>query len=164
MDFEKDYIATQRKKHIQDILYNFFTKRIPLWSNYSSIWWMIPILVPICLILSVKNAIKKLYKKKHKWNPEKADECCYAIAQYILVKDENGDYICYLDDCKFSHYKIKLFPRRLRKYTREFNLEIFSYFINNFELEGYAKEVYFDPIELRYEIVFTKENDAKVEE
>lgn len=160
MDFEKDYITAQRKKHIQDIL----MKRISLWSNYSSIWWMLPILVPVCLILSIKNAIKKLYKKKYKWNPEKADECCYAIAQYILVKDENGDYVCYLDDCKFSNYKIKLFPRRLRKYAREFNLEVFSYFINNFKLEGYTKTVYFDSLGLRYEITFTKENGAKVEE
>lgn len=160
MDFEKDYIAAQRKKHIQDIL----TKRISLWSNYSSIWWMLPILVPVCLILSIKNAIRKLYKKKYKWNPEKADECCYAIAQYILVKDENDDYICYFDNYNFSNYKIRFLPHHLRKYAREFNLEVYSYFINNFELEGYAKEVYFDPIELRYEIIFTKENGAKVEE
>lgn len=160
MDFEKDYITAQRKKHIQDIL----TKRIPLWSNYSSIWWMLPILVPVCLILSIKNAIKKSYKKKYKWNPEKADECCYAIAQYILVKDENSDYICYLDNYNFSNYKIRFLPRHLRKYAREFNLKIFDYFINNFEIEGYTKKVYSDPFEHRYEIIFTKENGAKVEE
>lgn len=160
MDFEKDYIAAQRKKHIQDIL----TKRISLWSNYSSIWWMLPILVPVCLILSIKNAIKKSYKKKYKWNPEKADECCYAIAQYILVKDENGDYVCYLDNYNFSNYKIMLLPRRLRKYTREFNLKVFDYFINNFELEGYTKKVYSDPFEHRYEMVFTKEEKEEVDE
>lgn len=155
MDFEKDYIAAQRKKHIQDILYSFFTKRISLWSSYSSIWWMIPISIPVCLILSIKDAIKKIYKKKHKWSVEKANECCYAIAQYILVKDEN-DYICYLDGSSFSRYKIKFFPRRLREYAREFNLEMFSYFITNFELEGYTKTIYFDSIGLRYEITFTK--------
>lgn len=54
MNFEKDYIAAQRKKHIQDILHSFFTKRISLWSSYSSIWWMIPISIPVCLILSIK--------------------------------------------------------------------------------------------------------------
>lgn len=157
MDFEKDYIAAQRKKHVQDIVRNFFMKRIPLWSIYSSIWWMIPISIPVCLILSIKDAIKKICKKKHKWSAEKANECCYAIAQYILVKDENGDYTCYLDGHSFSHYKIKFLPRRLRKYAREFNLEVFSYFINNFELKGYAKTVYFDSFECKYEVTFIKD-------
>lgn len=157
MDFEKDYIAAQRKKRIQDILYKFFTKRIPLWSIYSSIWWMIPILVPICLILSIKNAIKKSYKKKYKWSAEKANECCYVIAQYILVKDENGNYVCYLDSYNFSNYKIKPLPRRLRKYTREFNLKVFNYFIYNFELEGYVKTVYSDSFEYGYKITFIKD-------
>lgn len=153
MDFEKDYIAAQRKKHIQDIL----TKRISLWSNYSSIWWMIPILVPVCLILSIKDVIKKICKKKHKWSTEKANECCYTIAQYILAKDESNNYICYLDGDSFSSYKIKFLSRRLRKYAREFNLEVFSYFINNFKLEGYTKTVHFDSFDCRYEITFTKD-------
>lgn len=157
MDFERDYIATQRKKHIQDIVCSFFMKRIPLQSGYSSIWWMIPISIPVCSILSIKGTIKKLYKKKHKWSVEKANECCYAIAQYILVKDENNDYICYLDGSSFSRYKIKFLPRRLRKYAREFNLELFSYFINNFKLEGYEKKVHFDSFAFRYEITFTKD-------
>lgn len=156
MDFEKDYMAAQRKKYIQDILYSFFTKRISLWSDYSSIWWMTPIIVPLCSILSIKDAIKKICKKKYKWSAKKANECCYAIAQYILVKDENGDYTCYLDGHSFSHYKIKFLPRRLRKYAREFHIELLSYFINKFELEGYAKTISFDPLGLRYEITFIK--------
>ena len=163
MNFEKDYIAAQRKLHAQDMLHNFFTKRISLWSSYSSIWWMIPISIPICLILSIKDAIKKICKKKYKWSAEKANECCYAISQYILVKDENNDYICYLDGSSFSSYKIKFLSRRFRNYAREFNLKLFSYFINNFKLEGYTKTVHFDSFDCRYEITFTKENSAKVE-
>lgn len=164
MDFEKDYIAAQKKLHTQDTLYSFFMKRIPLWSNYSSIWWMIPIVIPACSILSLKDAIKKVCKKKHKWSAEKADECCYAIAQYILVKDENGDYICYLDGSSFSSYKIKFLSRRLRKYAREFNLELFSYFINNFKLEGHRKTVHFDSFGLEYEITFTKREKEETDE
>ena len=71
-------------------------------------------------------------------------------------KDKNNDYICYLDGSSFSRYKIKFLPRRLQKYAREFNLEMFSYFITNFELEGYTKTIYFDSIGFRYEITFTK--------
>lgn len=164
MDFERDYIATQKKKHIQDIVCSFFIKRIPLWSGYSSIWWMIPISIPVCLVLSIKDAIKKICKKKHKWSVEKADECCYTLSQYILVKDENNDYICYLGGGSFSRYKIKFLPRRLRKYAREFNLKVFSYFINNFELEGYTKTVYFDSIGLGYEITFTKKEKEGADE
>lgn len=156
MDFEKDYIAAQKKLHTQDTLYSFFTKRISLWSNYSSIWWMIPISIPICLILSIKDGIKKICKKKHKWSVEKADKCCYAISQYILVKDENNDYICYVDGDGFSRYKLRFLPRRFRKYACEFNLKLFSYFVNNFKLEGYTKIVHFDSFECRYEITFTK--------
>lgn len=117
--------------------------------------WLV-ILFPICLIIWLYEKIENWLNSKQEWSTERADEILsYYIPRYTDWSEEDKSFYFFGNGMGWKNNKrIKLKNRRQWNcYNGLWGGKIREYLINDFELDGFEKEV-LDISDGRTEIIF----------
>lgn len=131
--------------------------RLRKWWNRNGYKVMRIILFPIWLAVLAQEKIKSWLNNKQKWSDKKADK----ILNYYIPRtadwDKEDKSFYFFDDGRGWNYlkKIKRKDRRWwKRYNHPLGGKISEYLINNFELNGFKKEVVVDTYNSQTEIIF----------
>ena len=117
------------------------------WWNKNRYKIMRVIFFPIWWSIKIKEKIKPYLTSKYKWDDNKAQEILNYYIPRIAEWDEEDKTFYFFDDgfgwgMKYNQKQLKFRDRKWWKYNCDFfGGKIRSYLIENFELEGFTKEI-----------------------
>ena len=117
------------------------------WWNRNGYKIMKVIFFPIWWSIKIKEKIKPYLTCKYKWDDNRAQEILSYYIPRVADWDEEDKTFYFFDNgfgwgLKYNQKKLKFRDRKWWKYNCDFwGGKIRSYLIENFELEGFTKEV-----------------------
>ena len=120
------------------------TFKIHKWWNKNGYKVIRVVFFPLWFCICIKEKIVNYFDSKQKWDNKRAEE----ILNYYIPRCsdwlEDTKELYYFSN-KYDYYDIKYAKKNLKKKDRRFwkvyCFEILSYLIDDFELDGFTKEV-----------------------
>lgn len=122
-------------------------------------WWKKnreKILSPLLLIEKVADKVNKAIEKRTAWNEERAEAFCNKYLPQICEKTKNGFWF-YNNGYGFIYKCIKR-NRKDYKFGLKNQTKLFDYIKEQYEIEGYTKEVVPTYEYYKIEVNFIKNN------
>lgn len=117
------------------------------WWNKNGYKVMRIIFFPIWWGIKIKEKLEPYFNHKYRWSDERAQEILNYYIPRVAQWDEEDKSFYFFDNgmgwgMKHNLRKLKFRDRKWWKYNRSFwGGKIRDYLIENFELEGFAKEI-----------------------